>query len=221
MNLYFLVEGKRTERKVYPMWLSILKPAMVKVNYAADANDNNYYLMSGEGYPSLLNHLENAIAEINEIGKYDYLILCVDAEETSVETRKKEILQYMKEKNSRLNKAELIIIVQNPCFETWFLGNRKMFKRNPQSFALNQYINFYDVRQQDPEEMPCYQEHTRAQFPHAYLREIFCERNITYSKQKPGPVGEESFLNELISRHSETGHISSFQEFINFIRSHS
>lgn len=221
MNLYFLVEGKRTERKVYPMWLSILKPAMVKISYAADANDNNYYLMSGEGYPSLLNHLENAIAEINEIGKYDYLILCVDAEETSVETRKKEILQYMEEKNSRLNKAELIIIVQNPCFETWFLGNRKMFKRNPQSFALNQYINFYDVRQQDPEEMPCYQEHTRAQFHHAYLREIFCERSITYSKQKPGPVGEESFLNELISRHNKTGHISSFQEFINFIRSHS
>lgn len=69
MNLDFLLEGKRTERKVYPMWLSILKPAMVKISYAADANDNNYYLMSGEGYPSLLNHLENAIAEINEIGK--------------------------------------------------------------------------------------------------------------------------------------------------------
>lgn len=220
MNLYFLVEGKRTERKVYPMWLSILKPAMVKISYAADANDNNYYLMSGEGYPSLLNHLENAIAEINEIGKYDYLILCADAEETSVETRKKEILQYMEEKNISLKKAELIIIVQNPCFETWFLGNRKMFKRNPQSIALNQYINFYDVRQQDPEEMPSYQENTKAQFHHAYLREIFCERNITYSKQKPGPVGEESFLNELISRHNETGHISSFQEFINFIRRH-
>lgn len=221
MNLYFLVEGKRTERKVYPMWLSILKPAMVKVNYAADANDNNYYLMSGEGYPSLLNHLENAIAEINEIGKYDYLLLCVDAEETSVETRKKEILQYIEEKNIALKKAELIIIVQNPCFETWFLGNRKMFKRHPQSPILNQYIDFYDVRQQDPEEMPCYQENTRAQFHHAYLREIFCERNITYSKQKPGTVGEESFLNELISRYSETGHISSFQEFIDFIRSHS
>lgn len=99
MNLYFLVKGKRTERKVYPMWLSILKPAMVKISYAADANDNNYYLMSGEGYPSLLNHLENVIAEINEIG-------------------------------------------------------------------------------------------------------------------------EESFLNELISRHNETGHTSSFQEFINFIRRH-
>lgn len=219
MNLYFLVEGRRTERKVYPMWLSVLQPALLKVNYASDVQNNNYYLISGQGYPSIFKHLENAIAEVNEIGKYDYLVLCLDAEETSKEVRKKEILEYMEERNLKLQKAELVVIVQNPCFETWFLGNRRIFKRNPQSTTLNQYINFYDVRKDDPELMPCYQENTRAQFHHAYLREIFFERNIIYTKQNPGNVGEEAFLKELISRNKETGHISSFNDFLVFISS--
>ncbi len=84
MNLYFLVEGRRTERKVYPMWLSILKPEIKRVNYAVDAASNNYYLISGEGYPLLFNQLRNSILEVNEIGKYDYLVLCLDAEETLI-----------------------------------------------------------------------------------------------------------------------------------------
>ena len=180
MNLYFLVEGKRTERKVYPMWLSILKPELTKVNYAVDVQSNNYYLISGEGYPSLLSHLENAIDEVNEIDKFDYLILCLGFREVSSQTRKEEILKYIANKHIELKKTELVIIIQHPCFETWFLGNRKIFKRNPQSQTLNQYINFYDVRENDPELMPCYQENTRAQFHHSYLehlmKEIFNEK---------------------------------------------
>lgn len=199
------------------MWLSILRPDMTKVDHATDADKNNYYLISGEGYPSLLNHLENAIEEVNAIDKYDYLVLCLDAEESTIEKRKKEIQQHLDAKEMKLAKAKLIIIVQNPCFETWFLGNRKIFKRTPQSQLLNEYIAFYDVRQNDPEEMPCHNENTRAQFHHSYLCEIFKERGLTYSKQKPGNVGEATFLNELISRNAETEHISSFKEFIEFI----
>ena len=32
MNLYFLVEGRRTESKVYPRWLSYLLPEYRQVN---------------------------------------------------------------------------------------------------------------------------------------------------------------------------------------------
>lgn len=31
MNIYFLVEGKRTERKVYPAWLAYLLPELQRV----------------------------------------------------------------------------------------------------------------------------------------------------------------------------------------------
>lgn len=77
MNVYILVEGKRTEKKVYPAWLSILTPHLKKVNIAGDVSDDNYYLISGEGYPSLLSHLKNAIDEVNEISKFRYLVLCL------------------------------------------------------------------------------------------------------------------------------------------------
>lgn len=219
MNIYFLVEGRRTERKIYPQWLSVLTPGLERVEFVADATANNYFLFSGEGYPSLLRHLQNAVADVNTIGAYDYLVVCLDAEETSVEERKASISQYLSEAGVELKQAELVVVVQNPCFETWFLGNRKIFKRNPQSQLLKDYIAFYNVQQQDPELMPTYVENTRAQFHAAYLREIFAERNIAYTKQHPGEVGTESFLRELIKRNEETGHIASFKELLDFCQS--
>ena len=144
MNVYILVEGKRTEKKVYPAWLSILTPHLKKVNIAGDVSDDNYYLISGEGYPSLLSHLKNAIEEVNEISKFRYLVLCLDAEEETVQSRIDEINTYLKREKCILQHAGLVIVVQNPCFETWFLGNRKLFKRQPQSPELCRYIRFYN-----------------------------------------------------------------------------
>lgn len=145
MNVYILVEGKRTEKKVYPAWLSILTPHLKKVDIVGDVSDDNYYLISGEGYPSLLSHLKNAIEEVNEISKFRYLVLCLDAEE-----------------------------------------------------------------------MPTLEDRmTRAQFHVAYLREMFEERNIAYSKRNPGEICEAHFLTELIKRNEETNHISSFRKFLN------
>ena len=216
MNVYILVEGKRTEKKVYPAWLSILTPHLKKVDIAGDVSDDNYYLISGEGYPSLLSHLKNAIEEVNEISKFQYLVLCLDAEEETVQGRIDEINTYLKREKCILQHAELVIVVQNPCFETWFLGNRKLFKRQPQSPELCRYIRFYNVSEEDPEEMPALVDHmTRAQFHVAYLREMFEERNISYSKRNPGELCETRFLTELIKRNEETSHISSFREFLN------
>jgi hypothetical protein len=48
MNLYFLVEGKRTEKKVYPAWLAHLLPELQRVQNYDQVNQNNYYLFSGE-----------------------------------------------------------------------------------------------------------------------------------------------------------------------------
>ncbi|MEM0999584.1 MAG: hypothetical protein AAGN35_21180 [Bacteroidota bacterium] len=53
MNLYFLLEGKRTEPKVYPNWLKVLLPQYSRVAVADEARANNYYMILGFGYPSL------------------------------------------------------------------------------------------------------------------------------------------------------------------------
>lgn len=217
MNLYFLVEGKRTERKVYPKWLSILAPQFTQVSCPNDVADNNFYLVSGEGYPSLLHHLRNAIKEVNTIGRYNYLVVCLDAEENTADERMAMIAEYQATEELQLEHGKLVIIVQNPCFETWFLGNRKTFKRNPQDEDLKRYIDFYNVQTDDPERMPAMkQEQTRAHFHHSYLKKILAERNAVYSKQRPDAVCDKAFLDELISRNEETGHIASFKDFIDF-----
>ncbi|MDV2999865.1 MAG: hypothetical protein N5P05_001471 [Chroococcopsis gigantea SAG 12.99] len=51
MNIYFLVEGNSTERKIYPKWLEYLIPELMRVDYHDQVDNNNYYLISGEGYP--------------------------------------------------------------------------------------------------------------------------------------------------------------------------
>lgn len=218
MNVYFLVEGKRTERKVYPAWLGYLLPELRRVERLHDAVQNNYYLISGEGYPSLLDdHLPNAVEDVNRDDRYTHLIVCLDADELTVADRRAEVLDCMKRPASRLkHKAELIVVVQNRCIETWFLGNRKIVTRAPQSQALRKYIDFFDVSQEDPEQMGTFQGFTtHARFHGRYLEEIFSERGIRYNKTRPGHVLEKPYLDELISRvQQQNRHLLTFQHFL-------
>jgi hypothetical protein len=76
MNLYFLVEGTQSERKVYPAWLAHLLPQLKQVRNYDEVNEKNYYLISGEGYPSLIyDFIPSSIAEINSNGKYSYFVV--------------------------------------------------------------------------------------------------------------------------------------------------
>lgn len=218
MNIYFLVEGKRTERKVYPKWLSILIPELVEVKYFDEALQNNYYIFSGNGYPSLLhNHLRNCVDEINALNCYNEFVVCLDADEDTIEDRKMEVLTFMKNENICLNpNINFTIIVQNRCIETWFLGNTKLFKKNPNSEILRDYIRFYDVSKNDPEQMGKIGETQHAQFHHEYLQELFVERNLSYSKNNPKEVVQAYFLAELVKRAAKTKHLQTFQSFLDF-----
>jgi hypothetical protein len=203
MNIYFLVEGKRTEMKVYPKWLTILIPELTRVQWHHQVIDDNYCIFTGDGFPSLLdNHLGNSIEDINKSKKFDYFVICLDSDDDSLEERKQQVLDYIEE-----NKIE-----------TWFLGNKRVFKSNPQSEFLNECISFYNVKENDPELMdkPTEFYQSTAMFHSAYLQEILAERRIKYSKKNPQGVTEESFLNELIKRNDRTNHIPSFKNFIDF-----
>lgn len=219
MNIYFLVEGRRTEFKVYPKWLSHLLPELTRVEQAHLAQKNNFFIFSGQGYPSILhNHLRNSVDDVNEFVVFNYLVLCIDSDEETVEQREIEVLEFIKKEEIELNEnTELILIIQNRCFETWFLGNRKIFKNNPQSKSLKPFIKFYNVKKDDPELMGKLETHaTHAQFHSAFLRELLSEKNIEYTKANPKGVMEEHFLNELIKRSYATNHIQTFKSFIDF-----
>jgi hypothetical protein len=181
---------------------------------------NNYFIFSGNGFPSLLdNHLRNCIIDINNAGNYDYFVICLDADEQNIVACKQEILDFMAKENISLNATtEFKIIVQNKCLETWFLANPKIFKKNPNSDFLRECVEFYNVKKNDPELMGKLSdfEGSTSVFHSTYLQELLAERNVTYSKKNPQSVTEEYFLRELILRNKKTNHIQSFQQFIQF-----
>ncbi|MDX9704044.1 MAG: hypothetical protein RBU23_13515 [Candidatus Auribacterota bacterium] len=219
MNIYFLVEGRRTERKVYPKWITSLIPEMKEIKNAYLATEKNFYIFTGNGYPSLLdNHLRNSIDEINAIGNYNYFVICLDADEFTVDERENEVLHFINKNNLQLNtNTELVIIVQNRCIETWFLGNSKIYKRNPSSESLQEYVAFYNVGINDPELMGKFDGfETHADFHETYLSEMLAERNILYTKKNPRGVTDLSYLQQLIKRTTTKQHIKSFGNFYDF-----
>lgn len=217
MNLYFLVEGRRSEAKVYPLWLSHLLPHLTRVQRFDEAKENHYFLISGGGYPSIFHHLQNAVEEVNSVKSYDYLVLCLDADEYSVEERKKEVAGFLEKKKLELDRVELKVIVQNRCLEKWFLGNRVVYPRQPESEVFREYAGFYDVSLDDPELMGLFKGFSSiSAFHYSYLREMLAERNIKYTKSMPRAVTEKHYLGQLLSRVKDTGHLGTMKEFFDF-----
>ncbi len=218
MNIYFLVEGKRTEVKVYPKWLSILVPALtcLEANDPNKITDNQYYLFNGGGYPNILDDMINAINDINNINKFTYFVVCLDADEFTVNERIDEIKKRIETEKLNIS-AELVIIVQNRCFETWFLGNTKVYTRNPQGDFLD-YSKYYNVSKSDPELMGKINgfEGSISIFHEKYLEKMLLEKNMRYSKCNPYSVCEEAYLKQLISRTENTNHLVSLKTFLMF-----
>lgn len=219
MNIYFLVEGK-TEAQIYPKWLSHLLPELTKVKYYDQVVKNNYYLFKGNGYPHIIDvHLPNAIEDVNAVGRYDYFVMLFDADESTVSERIVEVNQHVLKLENQLTKAQLVLIVQNRCIETWLLGNRKIYKHNPQDPRLVQYTKFYNVLRNDPELMgiyPGFSEHQ--QFHKAYFKLLCQERHMSYSERHPRDVVQKSYLDQLLARIDNTTHLVTFRHFIDFCR---
>lgn len=225
MNLYVIVEGDKTELNVYPAWMALLAPQLNRIRDAWDVSENCYYLFSGGGIPHIFSHIQNAIADINSINAqkehgYDYLVVCLDTEESCRQTIEKRISDDMKANRQTLKDTELVVCEQQVCMETWFLGNRMVFKDNPQSEAYRRCIQFFDVSKENPELMGSDDaEQNRAQYHHKYLREMFKERHMMYSKNNTKEVESESYLKQLVSRYEETGHLVTFGNWFKFISS--
>jgi Domain of unknown function (DUF4276) len=216
MNLYFIVEGE-TERKVYPSWLGYLLPELQRVKNPSQAQANNYYLISGGGYPCLYQEVEAAVENINISQNYNYLIICTDADENSVKYMQQEIREFFADNQLFLCNTKLRVVIQNRCIETWLLGNSKIYSRQPQSQRLLDYTRYYDVSKECPELMGKYNHEFHAEFHEKYLKELFFARKTTYSKTMPGAVQEEYYLRELQNRvEKQANHLPTFQHFIEF-----
>ncbi len=217
MNLYFIVEGRRTEYKIYPAWLQQLLPEFHRVAVPTEAQDKNFYLAHGQGIPSLYRFVQDAVEELNELGTFDFLVICLDAEEGSLEQARIDLMNSLAKRNLKPRGYELKVIVQNRCIETWILGNRKVFQRNPADEVLRGYISHFDVSQNDPEQMPnIHQDSTHAAFHLDYLKRVFRERSMEYSKVSPTAVMTPDYLDQLILRTQQTDHLQTLKDFLLF-----
>jgi len=218
MILYILVEGD-TEARILPSWLKKIAPQLSENNRAQTKKDNSYYLFNARGFPSIIfQHLPNAIEEVNNLGFYDYLVVLFDVDTESVEERMQAALENLLKEGKELKQGELVFCLPNCCIETWFLGNRKLFKRNPQNPRLREMVSFYNVNRQDPENMdsPSQFDGERQQFHKAYFKLLARERMMAYRESNPGQTRSSEFLQQLIDRHQETGQLSTFGKFYNF-----
>jgi hypothetical protein len=216
MNLYIVVEGEETEMQLYPKWISYSIPELQKVDTYKQVVKNSYYLFCGQGIPSIYKHTANAIKDINQFGKYDYLIVCLDCDNLNPEARKKKLTDYLITEGVELNNlCKLEIVVQNACVESWFLGNRKAFKRNPEGLKFKEFVNFFDVSVNDPEAMEKYEGYTqKSHFHEAYLREMLKEHGQRYRKSNPKVVLNEPYYQELQKRvNEESKQMSTLRSF--------
>jgi hypothetical protein len=227
MNLYLLVEGRRTEPRLYPAWLGWLMPSLRQVSMLSDVDDNTYVIVSGYGYPSYHKRIHQTLADIADApGLIDRYIVCVDAEELTLEERRAMVWDEVKRADvetsvrARNPNLKIDVVVQDCCIETWLLGNSKFMRRNPNSAQLAQWKKFYDVSIFDPEKMPMHSGYiTRASFHEVYLRAMISERgDCSYSKRNPGVTLDRAYLDALIERWEKTAHISSFGHLLNLIK---
>ncbi|MDP8933394.1 MAG: hypothetical protein M3N42_04435, partial [Cyanobacteriota bacterium] len=131
---------------------------------------------------------------------------------------KTEIEDFLTEQKLKLNNAKLVLLFPNRCWQSWLLGNRKIYFLNPQEKPLLDYTRYYDVSVNCPENMGRYQDfNTHAQFHGAYLRALFEAKNITYSKKRPGDVLKPFYLEQLLARiQVQPEHLTTFRHFIDF-----
>lgn len=225
MNAYIIVEGDRTETTVYPAWLSIIAPDLQRINDPWQVKENCYYLFSGGGIPNIYHHTVQSVIDINNINsgdyKFDCLMVCLDTEQESREYILEQIDSYLKASNVKPQGFQIVVFEQKVCMETWFLGNRKIFKSNPQDTDLLRYINYYNVGDNDPELMGNIDKNkfsTMAGFHFKYLKSMLAERNIRYSKNNTEAICQQDYLKELIKRYKETNHLKSFGSWYEFVR---
>jgi hypothetical protein len=213
LRYYIVVEGASGEPIIYPKWIKYINGSLAQIDDLGDCRDNTFYLVSGYGYPNYLKIIEDAIQDVNTIGNFNYLVVAVDSEDKTCQEKYDEIKECVADK---LSSAELKIIVQHFCIETWALGNRAVCRKNAQDIKLLEYKRVYNVRDNDPELLPPYKEMNRAQFAFSYLKCMLRDSYPRgfYTKSKPDAILDEYYFKQIQKRLEDTKHIKSFQSFL-------
>jgi len=215
MNYYVVVEGARSERDVYSMWIPFLNPRLSRIDDIAQFTVDNFLIVSGNGFPFYHKVIQNAAEDVAANPQIGTLVVAVDSEDMTYQDKYKEIETILTPYSAQINYS---IVVQHFCLETWALGNRLLLvSRNIQDETLRKYKDFFDVSRNDPEMLPAYtQEMGRVEFAYRYLRRAIRNkyRTIVYSKSDPNIISESEYFHQILSRHRKTSHLPSFRNLV-------
>lgn len=216
MNIYVVVEGRSAERKVYRAWIPHLHPGLEYVEDLESVEEDQFAIISGRGYPQYFGVIDHAIQDVNDHGKIDLLAISVDSEDLTYQEKLEEVRSRI---SQRTCAAEIRVIVQHFCLETWALGNRRVTGGNPQNQELRAFKAMFDVTAADPELLPGCPERdlNRAQVAYRYLRLCIQERTHGrrhYSKKRPYFLCQPTYLDRIHQRYDTTAHIRSFGAFL-------
>ena len=216
MNIYVVVEGSVSEKEVYTVWIPEVNTALTPAAYMNDVTQDKFLIVSGYGYPAYFETIGAALEDVATSGLFDRLVICIDSEDMTHQDKYEEVDNFVK--TTPYASIDYKVVVQHFCFETWALGNRRIGSKNPQNETLRKYRRIHNVLTHDPEVLPSLpDEHlNRSQFAEKYLRVTLNDKNkkLTYSKSNPKVVAHPKYYKELSSRLVQTGHIGSFQAFM-------
>ncbi len=211
--MYYIVCEGKSEKYIYKKWFTYLSSNLKYNDDLPTLSKNDFYLISGGGYPNYFDIINNAIDDIMDYGNKAKLICIVDSENMAFSDKENEIKKVIKDKNFQ----NYSIVIQDFCIETWGLANNKLFKQNPTNVNLLNKIKHFDVSSNDPENLTPESGYlgNKAQYAYDYLRDIFNERCLTYSKNhKQNELGKKHYYGEILKRYKNTNHIKSFDSFL-------
>lgn len=213
MNLYFVVEGKRTENTLYKYWISYLCPHLDLVSHISELTQDNFSIISGGGHPGYLEIIRNAVLDIESLNNVDYFFVCVDSEDLSYDDKREQIENFLRDRCPAVD-CEIVIIIQNHCIETWLMGNRRININNASDPELISYREYYNVNVDDPEYLEPIDHRSIGEFTERYLKLMLKEKGVSYSKRHVGQIKNKGYFKQLVRRHQKDGHIKSFGYFI-------
>lgn len=212
MNIYVLIEDEGGVKSIYENWISYVNPQLTPVEHPMDLVNNNFVVISGQGYPQYINRIKNALKDAKSNPAIDRLVIAVDSEDCLRQDKHSEVENIVK---SSKTKKDVRIVIQHFCFETWALGNKAVFPQRSADAVLRRYKDVLDVSKHDPELLPAHDDMNRSGFAFEYLRKVLREKSpkLIYTKRNPGDVAKRHYYDKVADRLRSTGHIDSFQAF--------
>lgn len=207
MNLFVVVEGNR-DKDLYKKWITYIYPKLTFIFHENDFKQDNFKIISGKGNPQYYSIIKNTFNDLTKPNNVDYLFICVDSEDLEYSDKLKEVKEFIDKECSEID-AEVVIIIQNHCIETWLIGNKKLDISNINNSELTEYRDHYNVNVLDPEGLRSYDERSIGQFTKKYLKLALMENdhrmNYTPSKE---------YFDQLVKRFEEDNHMKSFGIFL-------